>query len=245
MAIGEHSLIKLTAEDKVITMCPPVPGTEKHTTNSINTLYEYDVNLSIFDKDVLRSAHASPEDLKTLYAMLKPKYIVPIKGEYRHMYEQNLVAQEYGYDKDHIMLLDNGQVLEFNDGELASTDKCIEVGDIYIDGTSVGVVDETVIQERTQLAEEGIIFVYCSVDLKKKCLSSPINISTKGISYGFSAEELTNSLSGIIESMILNAIRRNDWNLKEFETKLAIEVAKQILRFTKHRPLVIPVILEN
>ena len=89
-------------EDKVVLMCPPAPGIEKHASDSINILSEYDINFTIFDRDVLRSQHASSEDLKLLYAMLKPQYIIPIKGEYRQMYDHYLVAKSADYDKENI-----------------------------------------------------------------------------------------------------------------------------------------------
>ncbi len=244
MASEEDMDIKFTQEDKVILMCPPVPGTEKLATNAINTLYEYDTNLTIFDKTILRSAHASPEDLKMLYSMLRPEYIIPIKGEYRHMYEQSLVAKEAGYKEDNIILLDNGDVACFNDGVLESEISKIRIGDIFIDGSSVGVVDNDIIAERSSLAEEGIIFIYTSVDLKNKQIIGKISITPKGFSHSFTEEELTNALSGIVERLIENTFRKKNWQLDNVENAICEEVQKIIWRYTKHRPIIVPIINE-
>ncbi len=244
MATDDDLNIKFTPEDKVILMCPPVPGTEKLATNAINTLYEYDTNLTIFDKTILRSAHASPEDLKMLYSMLRPKYVIPIKGEYRHMYEQSLVAKEAGFKDNNIILLDNGEVASFTDGIKDEENQMIHVGDIFIDGSSVGVVDNDIIAERSCLAEEGIIFVYVTVDLRNKQIIGKISIASRGFSHSFGETELTDALSGIIERLIVNTFRKKSWQLANVENAISEEVQKIIWRYTKHRPIIVPVINE-
>lgn len=244
MAIGEDTSIKLNPFDKVILMCPPVPGTERTTTEAINTLCKYDTDLTIFDKGVLRSAHASPEDLKMMYAMVKPEYIIPIKGEYRHMYEQSLVAKEAGFDQNHIILKDNGEVISFVNGKLVENETKIKTGDIFIDGSSVGVVDKTVIEERTTLAEEGVIFIYGTVDLRSRKLVGKVSLSTRGLSYSFSEEELTASLGGLMERIINNALVKKSWSLDSVTNLLAGELQKYVVRYLHHRPIIVPVILE-
>lgn len=244
MATSEDQNINFTKNDKIILMCPPVPGTEKLATNAINTLYEYDANLTIFDKTILRSAHASPEDLKMLYSMLRPKYIIPIKGEYRHMYEQSLVAKEAGFKDSNIILLDNGEVVSFTDGIKDDENHTIAVGDIFIDGSSVGVVDNDVIAERSILAEEGIIFIYLVVDIKNKQIVGKISIVSKGFSHSFADDELNNVFSGIIERLIENTFKKKSWHLLTVETAIREEIQKIIWRYTKHRPIIEPIIFE-
>ena len=243
IAVKEHPLFKFKETDKVILMCPPVPGTERMSTDAINTLYEYDTNLSIFDKTILRSAHASPEDLKMLYSMLRPKYIIPIKGEYRHMYEQSLVAKDAGYNSENILMLDNGEVVAFEDGEKLDYEEIVNAGDIFIDGTSIGVVDSDVIAERSTLAEEGVIFVYGTVDLKNKKINGEISIQSRGFSHSFTEEELTNSLKGIVEKIVVNAINKKKWNQDDINLAITEEIQKLIWRFTKHRPIIVPVVV--
>lgn len=244
MLIDENYSIKLTPKDALILMCPPVPGIEKQASDAINTLYEYDAHLSIFDKTILRSQHASPEDLKTLYAMLKPSYIIPVKGEYRHMYEQYLVAKSVGYDKSNVCLLDNGEVLTFINGELSPEHETVNAGDIFIDGSSIGVVDNDVIAERVNLAEEGVIFIHLALDMRLRKIVGKISITTKGFSHSFTNDELTNIISGLVEKMINNYLKKKSWNLDDVKTGISEEVKKLLFRYTRHRPIVVPVILE-
>ncbi len=244
MALEEEFNISFNETDKIVLMCPPAPGIEKHASDSINILSEKDVNFTIFDRNVLRSQHASTEDLKLLYSMLKPKYIIPIKGEYRQMYDHFLVAKNAGYDKNSVLLLDNGEVINFNNGTLDSVKDQINTGDILIDGSSVGVVDNEVIKERTALAEEGVIFIYCALDMRLRQICGEMSIKTKGFTTAFTDEELSNVIIGISERIINNSFKKKTWNLEALKESVAEETCKLIVRFTKHRPIIVPVFIE-
>lgn len=244
MALDEAFNLKLKKDDKVILMCPPAPGIEKHASDSINTLSEYDIDFTIFDRDILRSQHASPEDLKLLYSMLKPKYIIPIKGEYRQMYDQFLVAKSANYDKSKILLLDNGETVVFNNGLLEEVHEEIITGDVLIDGTSVGVVDNEVIKERTALAEEGVIFIYGVIDMRLRAISGDLSIITKGFSHAFNDDELTTIITGLAEKIISNYFKKKTWSLDAVKLAILEETQKLIYRFTKHRPIIVPVFIE-
>ena len=236
--------LKYQESDKVVLICPPAPGIEKHATDSINILSEYDVDFTILDRDVLRSHHASPEDLKLLYNMLKPKYIIPVKGEYRQMYDQSLLAKSAGYSKERVLLLDNGEEVTFINGYLQDEIKTHTVGDIFIDGSCVGVVDSEVIKERTKLKEEGVIFIYCAIDMRLRNIVGDITIKTKGFTHSFTDEELSNIISGLASKIVLNSFKKKYWNLDDLKIAVAEETQKLLFRFTKHRPIVVPVILE-
>lgn len=244
MVLNEAFNLSFTKDDKVVLMCPPAPGIEKHASDSINILSEYDINFTIFDRDILRSQHASAENLKLLYTMLKPKYIIPIKGEYRQMYDQYLLAKSANYDKDHILLLDNGEAITFNNGILTETHDIFNVGDIFIDGSSIGVVDNDVIKERTLLAEEGVIFIYCAFDMRLRQIINEIDIKTKGFTHSFTNEELKNIVVGLVEKMINNSFKKKSWNLDDLKNSVSEETQKLIFRFTKHRPIIVPIFIE-
>lgn len=244
MATGTDELIKFKKNDKVVLVCPPVPGTERQTTNAINTLCQYGTYLVSYDKTILRSTHASPDDLKMVYAMLKPVYIMPIKGEYRHMYDQMQVALGNGYDRDHILLTDIGEVIHFKDGILDSEREIIPHGDLFVDGTSVGIVDQDVIQERSKLAEEGVIIVYAALDMRKRCLIGNVNLTYRGFTHSFSEEALTNSLGGVLESIIRNAFKKSVFKIDDVKESICKELENLAYRYTRHRPIIIPIINE-
>ena len=244
MVLDEAFNLKFTKEDKVVLMCPPAPGIEKQASDAINTLSEYDINFTIFERNVLRSQHASPEDLKLLYTILKPKYIIPIKGEFRQMYDQFLLAKSAGYDKSRVLLLDNGETISFNKGIIQEEHELITTGDVFIDGSSVGVVDSDVIKERTQLAEEGVIFIYGAIDMRLRKISGELSIKTKGFTHSFSQEELSNIITGLVEKLVTNSLKKRTWNLDALKVGVTEETQKLIHRFIKHRPIIVPVFIE-
>jgi mannose-1-phosphate guanylyltransferase len=120
----------------------------------------------------------------------------------------------------------------------------ISVGDILIDGSNVGVVDTDVIKERSQLAEEGVIFIYCALDMRLRKVSNEISIKTKGFTHAFTDDELTTIISGLAEKIINNSFKKKSWNLESVKDSVAEEVRKLIVRFTKHRPIIVPVFIE-
>ena len=241
----EDVFLQFLNTDKVILMCPPSSGTERYTAWAINQMYYYDTNLTIFDKDILRSAHASPEDLKILYSMVNPNYIIPIKGEYHHLYQQCNVAKSAGYKDDQIIKLDNGEQITFIDGVLQEEHNIIPIKDVYIDGSSIGVVDDIVIEERNRLAEEGIIFSYSIVNLRLRKITLPTTFKTRGFTSNFSDEQLTNTFSELIDKLINNYLNKKAWDKNYLEQIISEELGKQILRFTKHRPVIVPIIIET
>lgn len=242
MARDIDPMFLIDKDDKVVLICPQLPGTERQTTQAINTLCEYNVDLTSFDKTVIRSAHASPDDLKLLYNLLKPEYIIPIKGEYRHMYDHLLIAQEAGYSRDHIILLDNGEVLTFKDGKLEKEHEHIQVGDLLVDGSSIGIVDDSILKERSTLAEEGVVLVHATVNLRFRKIEGKIELTTRGFTHSVTEEELTNSLGGLPEKIINNALKKKVWDLDDVCDTIEKELNNSIYRYYRHRPIIIPII---
>ena len=244
MLFGEDKYLKITPNDQVIIMCPPVSGTERLATNTINTLYRYDTNLLIYDRSILRTSHASKEDLKLMYAMLKPVYVMPVKGEYRHMYEQMLVAEDAGYDRDHILLLDNGEAIELTDGHITNRDK-VKVGNIFVDGSLIGDVNENVIKDRENLAEEGAIIISAHYDIRLRKIIKGPTLTTKGVVNALLTEELSKRIIDLTIRIFENAMAKKNYGLELAKTGVIEEVTKLISRATKHQPSVIPIFVET
>lgn len=243
MTLGEDNYIKIREDDTTIVMCPPIPGTEKHSIDSLNTLYQFDVNAEIFDKKILRSSHADKEDLKLLYAMLKPKYIIPVKGEYRHMYEQFLVAKDAGFSEKNILMLDNGQVVEFIEG-LPTVNSSIDTGDIFVDGAILGNVNGQIIKDRETLAEEGALIFNVNFDSRLRKVISVSNIITKGLSYSVSYEELNTKVIDLATKMINNSLVKKSFNIEFVKEILQEEISKITYRITRHRPVIIATLID-
>lgn len=237
MAVGEDNFIKINEEDNVVIMCPPVPGTEKYAINALNSLYRYDVNVKIFDKKILSSTHAGSDDLKLLYTMLKPKYIIPIKGEYRHMYEQYLVAKNANYTDENVFLIDNGVVLNFENGNYQN-ESSVHVGDTFVDGSLVGHVNESIIKNRENLAEEGVVIFNINYDSRLR-KASFANFITKGFISKIPLDELQKSINDLATKIANNNLVKKQFDLAKTKSTIEEEISKLIFRFTKHRPEII------
>lgn len=238
MALGEDKYVNIVKSDSVVIMCPPVPGTEKHSIDALNTLYRYDVNVTIFDKTILSSSHANKEDLKLLYAMLKPVYVIPIKGEYRHMYEHALVAKDAGFKDENVILLDNGEVLNFENGVISSKSN-VKTGDVFVDGSLLGNVNESIIKSRETLSEEGALILTVNYDARLRKTISILDIITRGLIYNISQEELNLKVKELAKRIVDNALVKKQFDSAKIINTLEEEIGKHVFRFTKHKPVIL------
>lgn len=245
MSTGEDKLIHLDPLDKVVLMCPPIPGTEKYTTNAVNILSKNGCEIITYDKSVLRSTHASREDLKLLYAMMKPKYVMPIKGEYRHLYEHKQLAYSVGYNENTCLMLDNGQIAEFENGKLISVDNYVEVGDVFINGNLIGEVTEEVIHDRETLALEGVIVVNIIYDLRQRKIESDPIIVYKGVVLNDKMEVLNQNISSVCIKHVNAYLTRKELDLGGLKNTLTNEIGKVLHRILKKHINIVINLLEN
>lgn len=243
MAKCEDRLIHIEKGDSVVIMCPPKSGSELYVTNVINELYRSDASINVFEKKHLCGTHATNSDLKMLYSMLKPKFALPIKGEYRHMYDHSQVLIKMGYNKENILQLENGEMVEIVNGEIVNIEKHV-LTDVFINGSLVGGVNEKVIKDRETLAEEGAVIVNVSYDVRTRKLIGDPSIITRGFTYKLPDEQLHEIVSNITVKIINNALLKKTFNLEQLKDVLQNEISNQLFRFTKHRPIIILSILE-
>ena len=152
MASRMHKQIAINPKDTIIFSSHPIPGNEREVSNVINELFMKGANVIFQDAHV--SGHACREDIKLIYSLVRPKYAIPVHGEYRHLMAQASIAEELGYDKDHIFILSSGDVLEL-DEEDAKVTGHVHVGNVMVDGLGVGDVGNIVLRDRQHLAEES------------------------------------------------------------------------------------------
>lgn len=236
-------LIALNDTDHVISMTPPVPGTEKIALRTIDTLYRNNIKVTKVGKGIMRSSHANADDLKMMYNILKPKYIIPVIGEYRHQIKQANIAKEVGYPNDKVILLENGEAIEFEAGAVTSRSQ-IQNGDILVDGSIIGDINEVVIKDREMLAEEGIFIISCNINAKSKKILNAPEIVTKGFVYGESKEEIDYYVKKKFDATLHFFFDKKyiEWN--ELNNVLREEIGREIFRISKKKPIVIPVIVD-
>jgi ribonuclease J len=244
MAVGQDRLIQIESTDNVVIICPPVTGTEKMATKSLDTLHRIGAKVTNISKGILRSSHADSEDLKMLYQMLNPKYIIPVNGEYRHQYLHKNIALEFGYSESNIIMLENGEQITFEEGILKPTRSKVTVGDVLVDGSIVGDINEVVLKDREMLSQDGTVLVVVNVNARSKKILDGPKVVMKGFVCCDSSQEVTDSIIEVTEKIITTHLNRKyvDWSL--LKSDLKDRIGKSIYSQVKKNPIVIPIVID-
>jgi len=241
IASSMHKKISIMPGDTVIFSSNPIPGNEKAVSKVINELQQKGADVIFQDTHV--SGHACQEEIKLIYSLVKPKYAIPIHGEFKHRKAQANVVKELGYDNDHIFMLSSGDVLELNDEFAGITGKVSE-GAILVDGLGVGDVGSTVLRDRRVLSEHGIIIVVMT--LEKGCgqlLAGP-DIISRGFVYVKESEDLIVEATELVSDTLDDLLVRNitDWN--KIKNAVRDTLSDFVWRKTKRSPMIMPIIME-
>ena len=244
IAIGEHRHIRIKEQDTVILSAKMIPGNERSIGKIINHLFHRGANV-IYEKvsEVHVSGHASKEELKLMLNMVRPKYFVPIHGEYRHLIYHSKLAKKSGIPGENIFIMEDGDILRI-DEDSASISGKVSCGRIFVDGKNVGNIEDMVLRDRWKLAQDGIIIILLTVEkLSAKVISGPY-IKTRGFVLDDTSEYITETLSRfILESITsMDADIVKDTSL--FKTKIRNTVKKHIKQKFNQRPMIIPIIME-
>lgn len=244
MSRGQDRLIQITENDHVVIIAPPVIGTERMEARTMDVLYKQGAKVYMLKKGILRSYHADSEDLKMLYDILSPKYIIPIIGEYRHQFKQKEVAVEAGFDEKNVIILDNGQIASFENGELVSTEAKVQVGDVLVDGSIIGDINEVVLKDREMLSGDGVLIAAIHVDARTREILTEPKFVCKGFVSKAPFEEISKELEEDTYYVIDNYFRKRyiDWN--ELKSDLRDVYNKTIYSLTKKNPIIIPNVID-
>jgi ribonuclease J len=242
MANGQHRKISIGAGDTVIFSSHPIPGNEKAVTNIINELQMKGADV-IF-QDVHVSGHACREDIKLIYTLVKPKYSVPVHGEYRHLIAQSNIARELGIAKENIFILHSGEVLEL-DEESAKVKGKVPCGAILVDGLGVGDVGNVVLRDRQHLAEDGIVIVVFGLDKESGQLVSGPSIVSRGFVYVRESDKLIDDATDLVLDEVMEALDKGitDWGKLKGIVKDVL--SDYIWKRTKRRPMIMPIIMDT
>ncbi|MBF1016668.1 MAG: ribonuclease J [Lachnospiraceae bacterium] len=242
MANGMHRKVSIGPTDTVIMSSHPIPGNEKAVTNIINELLMKGADV-IF-QDVHVSGHACQEDIKLIYTLVKPKFAIPVHGEYRHMLAQRRIARNLGIPKNHIMIMQTGEVLEI-DQNGAKINGTVKTGAILVDGLGVGDVGNVVLRDRQHLAEDGIVVVVFGIDTVNGVLQSEPAIVSRGFVYVKESDELIEEASQIVGDELQEALDRGtrDWGKLKGIVKDAL--SGYLWKKTNRRPMILPIIMDT
>ena len=241
MASNVHKKISIKPGDTVIFSSNPIPGNEKAVSKVINELFAKGADVIFQDTHV--SGHACQEEIKLIYTLVRPKYAIPVHGEYKHLKAQARLAQELGIDKDNIFILSSGDVLELGEESAVVTGK-VPVGTILVDGLGVGDVGNIVLRDRQHLAEDGILIVVLALDGVGNQLVAGPDIVSRGFVYVRESDELMDEARAIIEERIENCLDRgiSDWG--KIKSVIKDSLGDFVWRKTKRRPMILPIIMD-
>ena len=242
MAANIHKKVTIMPGDTIIFSSNPIPGNEKAVSKVINELSAMGANVIFQDAHV--SGHACQEEIKLIYSLVKPKYAVPVHGEFRHLKAQALLADNLGIEKDHIFILKTGDVLELADDHGYVTGS-VPTGSILVDGLGVGDVGNVVLHDRQHLAEDGIIIVVMTLDRGAHQVVAGPEIVSRGFVYVKEAEDLIDGAREAASEALDKCMDKGitDWSKLKMVIKDALGC--YVWKRTKRRPMILPIIMET
>lgn len=244
MAFSDHDKVKLDSSDLVILSSSAIPGNEKLVGRIINELTKKGVSV-LHDAVVAVhvSGHACREELKLMQALTKPKYFMPIHGEFRHMSANREIALTMGLSPNHIFISDIGKVLEI-DRKGARWAGTVPAGNVLVDGLGVGDVGNIVLRDRRHLAQDGLIVVVASVDAEDRLLLSGPDIVSRGFVYVRESEALMDEVRALAMDAIIDCLDNAEiYDRMQLKTRVKDELSKFLYSKTKRKPMVLPVIM--
>lgn len=228
--------------DEIITLSSPLAGTTVYALSVIDEIYRNNILHLNVDKTQFRTSHATKTDLNQLYKITNPKYILPIKGEDRHIDRHIRLLDELKLSDKYLDLRD-GKIIEFIDGVYNNSNDKIKIGKVYVDGSLTGTVNDKIVKERDTLAQHGIIIITTYVDTKAKEIVKEPNIITKGFAYNKFDDTKLELLKESVTKVIKNNLEKKNKTLAEIETNVTNEAKKVIMRLIKEEvSLLTPII---
>ena len=245
MANAEHRQMTLQKGDTVIMSSSAIPGNEKTISNIINLLYEKGVDIIYEDTldDIHVSGHACQEELKLIHSLVKPKYFIPVHGEYRHLARHAKLAEELGMSANNIFIGKNGNVIELNKDYAAMTET-VPSGIIFVDGLGVGDVGNIVLKDRKVLSEDGLMVVVVTLSKKENKIISGPDIISRGFVYVRESEDLMEGARKVVSDALEECLSKNTKEWSTLKSAIRDSLGKHLYNKTKRNPMILPVITE-
>ena len=244
IAFSEHDKVKICPNDVVILSSSAIPGNERLVGKIINVLVKNGVKVvNDSTEDIHVSGHACREEIKLMMALLKPKYFMPIHGEYRHLYANKDIAEFMGIPSENIFISEIGKVLEIDKKGARFAGNEI-AGKVLVDGSGVGDIGSVVLRDRKHLSEDGLVVVVATIDIDDKIIVSGPDIVSRGFVYVKESEELMNQARNIAEESLLRAVSKGLSDRTHLKGIIKDDLAKFIYKETKRKPMILPVIMD-
>ncbi len=244
MAMNEHRNVSITPYDMIIISATPIPGNEKLVTKVVNELMKSGAEV-VYEAmyDVHVSGHACEEELKLMQALTKPKFFIPVHGEYKHLKKHARIAYSMGMDEDRVIIGSIGDIIETDGVEMKITG-AVHAGRVLVDGLGVGDVGSIVLRDRKHLAEDGLIVVCVTIESESNTVVAGPDIVSRGFVYVRESEEMMDDAKRIISQTLSKCSDGNirDWNT--IKTRVKDDLSDYIYLKTKRSPMILPIIEE-
>ena len=244
IAYGSHRHISIEQDDLFIISASPIPGNDKLVSRVINQLYRKGVEVIYEDlEDIHVSGHAYKEELKLIHTLVKPKYFMPVHGEYRHLKHHSDLALKLGMDKSNVFTLETGQVLEISQDKAIATEK-VHTGVVFVDRIGVGDVGNIVLRDRRDLARDGMVTIVVAINKETYSIVSGPDIITRGFIYARESEDLIKKIKDVAKEEIEICLENNIIEWQVLKSGMRKSVEQLLYHKTKRRPSVFPIIME-
>ena len=244
MASGEHKKVSITPNDLVIISATPIPGNEKFVSRVIDDLMQIGAEVIYSSlEDIHVSGHACQEEQKLIISLVRPKFFLPVHGEYRQLRAHAETARKVGVDPRNIFMLENGRVLELNEKEAKLTNS-VPSGKILVDGLGVGDVGNIVLRDRQHLSQDGLIVIVMTMDSSTGEIVSGPDVVSRGFVYVRESENLMEDVKRVIREEVKKCEEKRIRDWSTIKSALKDNLRDYIFQKTKRNPMILPVIME-
>jgi len=244
MAMSDHRKVDIIPNDTIIISATPIPGNEKMVSRTVDYLLRQGAEV-IYEKTsgAHVSGHASQEELKLMFNLIRPKFFIPVHGQFRHLVKHSKLAQELGMPKENIFIADNGHVLEFSPEKSGIVGK-VPAGIVLVDGLGVGDVGNIVLRDRRQLSQEGILIVVMTIDKESGSVLDGPDIVSRGFVYVRESEQLMDEAKIKVRQTLEKCELNNVTEWAMIKSNVRDTLSKYLYEKTRRRPMILPIIME-
>lgn len=243
MAVGDHRKVNITSRDLVIISAYPIPGNEKYVGKVVNELMKLGASV-VYDRysQIHVSGHACQDEQKLMLALTKPRYFIPVHGEFKHLKKHSELAVQMGMDENSVVIPELGRVIEINEAKVVDS-ATVTAGAVLVDGLGVGDVGSVVLRDRKHLGEDGLVVVNVTLSDKGEILAGP-DLVSRGFVYVRDSEDLMEAAKKVITEAVLSGVSENKRDWQNLKTKIRDAASSFLYGLTQRSPMILPIIQE-
>ncbi|TYR82837.1 ribonuclease J [Priestia megaterium] len=243
MAKQSHKLVNIKKDDTILIAATPIPGHETIFSKVIDLVSRIGANVVYGQKQIHASGHGSQEELKFMINLMKPRYVIPVNGEYRMQKAHAKLAKQVGVEEDHIFILDKGDVIEFKDGCMRPNGR-IFAGNTLIDGLGVGDIGNIVLRDRRLLSQDGIVTVVVTINKKQRTVVAGPEIISRGFVYVRESEALLDEAVKLVDEILAKCMEEKVIEWSSLKLKMRETLNQFLFEKTRRKPMILPIIME-